>query len=663
MRAVERTAAVLSGATSNYDTDVMRRLVEKGAELSGKRYAGGDSPDETSMRVIADHARTAAFLIAEGVMPDKQKREYVLRRVMRRAIRHGHRLGIGELFLHRVALEVVDAMGDDYPELVERRELIERVIQGEEERFRATLRRGMKILDDRFVALSNSGDEELSAEVAADLYTTYGFPLDLTEVIAAEHDVRVDLSGAAKIVNSGDHADGPIDPTAQLDPAYRQIAGGLAATRFTGYETEVGESEVVGIVAVNNGVRAVVDTASEGDEVEIVVAATPFYAESGGQVGDVGVMRRDASEMAVDHTHRPVGDVTLHHGKVTAGSLAVGDVVELEVDHVSRAATRRNHSATHLLHWALKQVLGQHAQQKGSLVGPDVLRFDFAHNRPLTQEQITAVEDLVNAKILSNAPVQTDVLAIDEARARGAVAIFEEKYGDTVRVLTMTDDSVELCGGTHCSQLGDIGLFKITSEGGTAAGVRRVLAATGSHALGWVRGLQADLLRARAAAKAQTGGDLADKIGKIVQSERKLEKRVRELEKQLLEGGNKGGGIDAMLAQAKKIGGVDVLGIRVADGTTMGGLRELSEKLRDKLGGKSVVLAAAQNGDKAQLALMISKAATAELKAGSLIKPIAKLVGGSGGGRPDMAQAGGTKPENLDEAVAALYGEVEAALG
>jgi alanyl-tRNA synthetase len=659
---LERLACIMQGVTNNYDTDLLRRLIDCTADIAGKSYGGTGSDDDVSLRVIADHARTTAFLIAEGVMPDKQRREYVLRRVMRRAIRHGHRLGIERLFLHEVALEVVAAMSADYPELAERKQLIERVVEGEESRFRATLKRGMRILDTRFSELQESSDDGLSAEVAADLYTTYGFPLDLTEVIAAEQRVKVDVAGARAIISGAEASDGPIDPHAALDPCHRQVAKSAPASEFVGYESESVDSQIVAIIKIDGEQRRVVERAEPGDEVEIAVAKTPFYAESGGQLGDRGRIYDDKATLAVVDTQRPFGEVSLHRGKLERGGLAVGAAVSLEVDHAARSATRRNHSATHLLHWALKQVLGEHAQQKGSSVGPDVLRFDFAHNQAMTPEEVEQVEDLVNAKILTNAPVQTEVLSIDEARSRGAVAIFEEKYGDVVRVLTMTSDSVELCGGTHCGALGDIGLFKIVSEGGTAAGVRRVMAATGDNALSFVREMQRELRRARVAAKAQTG-DLVDKIGKLVGREKQLDRRVKELEKQLLEGGGGGGGIDAMLGQAKTIGDVAVLGVKVADGTNMGALRELAEKLRDKLlgdelGGKSVVLAASINGDKVQLAIMVSKGATGTLKAGSLIKPVAKHVGGSGGGRPDMAQAGGNDPAGIDAAVAAIYSEV-----
>jgi len=664
---LERVAGVIQGASSNYDTDIMARLVDCAAEMAGKTYGSSERADDVSLRVIADHARTTAFLIAEGVMPDKQRREYVLRRVMRRAIRHGHRLGIERPFLHVVAAEVVAAMGDDYPELRERKELIERVTEGEEVRFRETLRRGMRILDERFAELSAKQAKVLPAEAAADLFTTYGFPLDLTEVIAAEHGLEADVAGAKAIVKGDEGTDGPIDPAAAVAEAYREVARTTAATTFSGYETESGDSEVLRIILWSEGddgpEQAVVDEAPAGSEVEMAVAQTPFYAEAGGQVGDVGrITGGDGLAVTVTGTHRPLGEVTLHRGRVERGSLRVGDPVTLEVDHEARSATRRNHSATHLLHWALRRVLGEHAQQKGSLVGPDSLRFDFAYNQRMTVEEIEQVEDLVNGKILTNAPVETETLPIAAARERGAMAIFEEKYGDVVRVVSMTDESVELCGGTHCGALGEIGSFQIISEGGTAAGVRRIVAATGTGARAYVRELQHEVEAARVAAKA-TSGDLVDKIGKLVSREKALDKRVKALEKALIEGGgNRGGGVDAMLGQARTIGDVKVLGVQVAEGTNMAALRELAEKLRDKLGGQAVVLAASRNGPKAQLSLMVTKKSDDRLNAGKLIKPIAAHVGGSGGGRPDMAQAGGTEIGGIDKAVAAVYDVVESAL-
>ena len=669
---LERITAALQGVTSNYDTDLLRVLVDRAAQISGKVYTGGAGRDDVSMRVIADHARTTAFLMAEGVLPDRSKREYVLRRVMRRAIHHGQRLGIERPFLHEVALQVVDAMGTAYPELRERRELIARVTEDEEVRFRQTLKRGMKILEERIETLRTSNETTLPPAQAADLYSTYGFPLDLTAVIGREHGVEVDVEAADKIVKSAEATTGPIDGKSAVDSVYHEAWAKLGtAVAFTGYDREEGESTVAAIIKVEAGEgdrkrRSLASRAQVGDTVEIIVPSTPFYGEAGGQVGDSGLIIAEGLRLEVKDTQKPYPGLVVHEGVVVEGSINVGEKVHLVVDHAARTATRRNHSATHVLHWALRQVLGEQAQQKGSRVGPDVLRFDFTHNKSLTREEIAAIEDLANAKILTNAPVLTEVLSMAEAKKRGAMAIFEEKYGDTVRMLTMSSEVVELCGGTHARALGDIGLFKILSEGGVAAGVRRIFAATGLNALAYVREADAELTRARAAAKAQ-GGDLVEKITRLTTHERELEKKVADLERKLLEGGGgtggAGGGIEAMLAGARQFGGVKVLACRVADGTNAGALRELAEKLRDKLGESSAVLVASVAEGKAQLTVMITKAATEKIKAGDLIKVVAGVVGGRGGGRPDMAQAGGPDVAKIDEAVAATYAEAERILG
>jgi alanyl-tRNA synthetase len=378
----------------------------------------------------------------------------------------------------------------------------------------------------------------------------------------------------------------------------------------------------------------------------------------------VGMITAEGLRVVVTDTQKPLAGLWVHEGVVKEGAIVVGQKVRLEVDHAARSSTRRNHSATHVLHWALRKVLGDHAQQKGSRVGPDVLRFDFTHNKPLTGEEIQRIEDLVNEKLLTNAPVVTEILPMDEAKKRGAMAIFEEKYGSTVRMLTMTPEVVELCGGTHARALGDIGLFKITSEGGVAAGVRRLFGATGMNALRYLRESEAELARARAAVK---GGDLVDKIGRITAHERELEKKVADLERKLLEGGGAGGGggggVDGMLAEAREVSGVKVLARRVADGTNAGALRDLAEKLRDKLGGRAAVLLGCVADGKAQLCVMVSKEATDKLRAGDLVKSLAAIVGGRGGGRPDMAQAGGPEVGKLDEAIAATFGEVGKLLG
>jgi alanyl-tRNA synthetase len=438
-----------------------------------------------------------------------------------------------------------------------------------------------------------------------------------------------------------------------IEGAHREALAKVpnGAVTFTGYERDSDSSKIVALL--KDG--ALVDSVSAGDEVELVTERTPFYGEAGGQVGDVGKVTGPGGTLEVVDTQKPVTGLVSHRGTVTAGTLAVGETVTLDVDTALRDATRKNHSATHLLHWALRKVVGAHAQQKGSLVGPKQLRFDFTNSKPLTPDEIRQIEDLVNQRILANSPVTTEVLDMEAARKRGAMMIFEEKYGDTVRLLTMAD-SVELCGGTHARATGDIGLFKIQSEAGIAAGVRRIVATTGEGSLAYLRSLEAGLDRAAHAAKA-TPAQLVEKIEKIVSHERALEKQVEELQKKLLTGGG-GGGLDALLGRARDVGGVKVLGVRteVAD---RGALRELAEQLRDKLG-DSVVLVGSEADGKAQLVLTVAKPLTSRLKAGDLIRPIAAIVGGTGGGRPDMAQAGGTDVAKLDQAIEALYANVPA---
>ncbi len=655
---LERLSSVLQGVTSNYETDLLRALVDKASEISGKRYGGSQADDDVSMRVIADHARTTAFLVAEGIFPDRAGREYVLRRVMRRAIRHGHRLGIREPFLHEVALEVVALMGEQYPELVARRELVATVARQEEVRFRETIERGLRILEDEVQTAKGRGETVLRGDTAFKLYDTYGFPLDLTQVIAQERGLRVDEAAYDRALEEQRaRSEGSKVGEAAVEHVWRDVLdalvkAGAPGVSFSGYEREEGEGRVVAIVKDGQ----LVAHAAAGDEAILVTDVTPFYGESGGQAGDRGVItgrEGTPSRFDVDDTRKPLGGVVAHVGKVALGAVAVGDAVRLEVDHAARTATRRNHSATHLLHWALRTVLGEQATQKGSLVGPDRLRFDFAHGKPLAPEELARIEDLVNAKVLTDAPVLTEVLPIDEARKRGAMAIFEEKYGDVVRVLTMTKDSVELCGGTHARALGEIGLFKITSEQGLAAGVRRIEASTGLNALGYVRSVEGALRGAARLVKAGPG-EVAEKIERVLERERQLEREVGELKRQLAMGGSaSGGGVDAMLAGAREIPGGKALAVRatVGDAST---LRELAEKLRDQLG-DAVVLVGAPGKDKAMLVLTVSRTLIDRYKAGDLIRGIAQMLGGSGGGRPDMAQAGGADVARLDEALESLY--------
>jgi alanyl-tRNA synthetase len=574
---------------------------------------------------------------------------------MRRAIRHGHRLGIPRPFLHEVALEVTRLMGDQYPELVQRKDLIASVTEQEEVRFRATIDRGLKILDDEIDELRAAHSTVIRGDTAFKLYDTYGFPLDLTEVIAKERELSVDVEGYEKALEeqrarsegSKLHDEGAVEEVWRK--ALARVPGG--AVRFIGYEREQGEGKIVAIAKDGQPVTH----ASAGDEIAIVTDVTPFYGEAGGQVGDQGVITAPGLRIQVHDTQKPLTGLVVHFGKLASGEAKLGDAVRLEVDHEKRTATRRNHSATHLLHWALRKVLGEQATQKGSLVGPDRLRFDFSHGKPLTNEEIARIEDLVNAKVLTDAPVETQVLPIEEAKKTGAMAIFEEKYGDVVRVLTMTRDSVELCGGTHARALGEIGLFKITNEGGIAAGVRRIEAATGMNALQYVRQVEGALKSAARAVKAGPA-EVTEKIEKLLERDRALERELADIKKKLAMGGGGGNALDAMLAQARDVPGGKVLAVKV-DGMDAATQRELAEKLRDKLG-DAIVLVGSVNGPKASLVLTVSKALTERYKAGELIKPIAGHVGGSGGGRPDMAQAGGPATDKIDDALASLYAVV-----
>ncbi len=648
---LERIASVLQGKTSNYDTDLLRALVEKAAEISGKSYRASQADDDVSMRVIADHARTTAFLIAEGVFPDRAGREYVLRRVMRRAIRHGHRLGIVEPFLHEVAAVVVEKMGDTYPELVQRKDLIENVTQQEEVRFRQTIDRGLELIEKNKTWREENGKKILPGDVAFKLYDTFGFPLDLTEVIGNEAGFTVDGEGFERAMDEQRaRSEGSKVGDASIEAVWRVALEKVPghAVRFTGYEREEGEANVCAIVKGG----ALVESANEGDKISIVTASTPFYGEAGGQTGDHGTITSGDFVLDVEDTQKPITGLIEHTGVVKHGKISRGSAVKLEVDHARRTATRRNHSATHLLHWALRQTLGEQATQKGSLVGPNRMRFDFSHGRAVTHEELRQIEKLVNEKILTDAPVQTEVLPIDDAKKKGAVAIFEEKYGDVVRVLTMTKDSVELCGGTHARSLGEIGQFKIVSEGGVAAGVRRIEAATGMNALGYTQEIE-DRLGVVAHAVGTSVSQVSEKIEKLLSEKKLLEKEVADLKKKVAMGGAGGGGIDSWVQNAREILGGKALAIKVdaPDATT---LRDIADKIRDKLG-DSVVLVAAVQGPKAALVLTVSKSLTDKFKAGELIKPVAEMVGGSGGGRPDMAQAGGTEIDKIDDALAAFY--------
>jgi alanyl-tRNA synthetase len=648
---LERLATSLQGALSNYDTDLLRELVVRGAEIAKKTYGASLAPDDVSLRVIADHARTAAFLIAEGVMPDRTGRPYVLRRVMRRAIRHGHRLGIERPFLHEVALRVVELMGDQYPELLERRDLIASVTEAEETRFRQTIERGLSLLEERFSALEAQGAKTLEGADAFQLYDTYGFPLDLTQIICSERGFEVDEAGYDSALEQARKRSEWKSSDQAVEQVYREALERVPThnVTFMGYDRDECTAAIVALIKDGK----LVDSVSAGERAAVVVERTPFYGETGGQIGDHGRIRVESGELAVDDTQRPIPGLVAHYGSVTSGELCVAQQAELSIDAERRSRIRRNHSATHLLHLALRKVLGAHAQQKGSLVGPDRLRFDFTHNKSLTPDEIASIEDLVNAEILENHAIRTEIMTMDEARERGATMIFEEKYGDVVRMLSM-GESRELCGGTHARATGDIGLFKIQSEQGVAAGVRRIVATTGEGSLAYLRETEQALVRAAQAAKT-TPAALAERVEKLMARERALEKQVAELQRQIAAGGS-AGSADDVLAKAREIAGAKVLGLRT-EVTDRAALRELAEQLRDRLG-DGIVLVASSNEGKVQLVLTVAKTLTARFSASELIRPVAALVGGSGGGRPDMAQAGGTDTSRLDEAVAAIYDAV-----
>ena len=642
---LERIAVVKQGVLSNYDTDLLRPVVDLASEISGKRYRNSPSEDDVSMRVIADHARTTAFLISEGVFPDKDGRAYVLRRVMRRAIRHGHRLGIHEPFLHHCALRVADDMADVYPQLAERRALIEQISLQEEERFRRTLDRGLQLISENKNWVDLGGVRSLPGKVAFKLYDTYGFPLDLQNVIGEEQGFAIDQQGFdSELGQARLRSQGSKIGSSAVADVYPELAQQFGAVEFLGYDQEEARSEILSLVSDGGPV----DALGPGESGEIITRATPFYAEQGGQVGDRGAIELDGSRFVVDDTQKPVEGLVVHRGKVVSGSFEVGATVDLRVDHGLRSATRRNHSATHLMHWALRKVVGETAAQKGSLVGPDRLRFDYSGTRPLEAGEIQQIEDLVNACVLENTEITTDALAMDEAKARGAIGIFEEKYGEVVRMLTI-GPSLELCGGTHARRTGDIGLFKVLSETGLAAGVRRIEASTGLNALGHLRRVESELTGAASLLKSPAT-QLRDRVERLLEQQKESQREIERLKRSLMSGDSAD-----LSANARQIDGASVLGATVELGDA-GALREMADQLRDKLAPAVILLGSpSKDGKKALLVCSVSKDLTGRFRAGDIVKAAAGIVGGNGGGRPDFAQAGGPDPSRLEDAVQAVY--------
>jgi alanyl-tRNA synthetase len=640
---LERLAAVLQGAASNYDTDLFRPILARAQELAG--VARGEDPErDVSLNVVADHARAVAHLVGDGVLPSNEGRGYVLRRILRRAARHGWLLGVEKPFLFRVADVVIDEMQGAYPVLGERRAYITDRIEREERRFLETLAVGMALLDEEIALLRERGAGVLPGGVVFKLYDTYGFPVDLTADILRSHGLGLDQGGfdsAMSAQRERARAAWKGSGDVQVGEVYARMARDLATT-FQGYDALEGQSRIRALLAAGE----LRDAVRAGEEVEIVVEETPFYAESGGQVGDRGALESARGRAEILDTRRPAGELIVHRGRVVAGELRVDELASLAVDSEARAATVRNHSGTHLLHAALRKVLGPQALQKGSLVAPDRLRFDFTHDAPLSAEEWVQIEDLVNEWIEADAPARVREMAYDEAVAAGALAIFEEKYGERVRVISFGGFSTELCGGTHARATGEIGLLKLVSESGIAAGVRRIEALTGLGALRHLR-RQEETLRGLAAALKSSVQELPARVEKLLEERRALEReleRVRSAKQSVTSAD--------LSAAARSVNGTKLVTARVpgADGRS---LRALVDELRAKLGSGIVLLAAEEEGGVA-LALGVTKDLTGRFKAGELVREVASVVGGKGGGRPDFAQAGGRDAAKLDEAFARL---------
>ncbi len=629
---LERLAAVLQGVHSNYRIDVFRDLMRAAAEQAD--VAERDSP---SLRVIADHIRASAFLIVDGVLPANEGRGYVLRRIIRRAARHGAHLGLKEPFFYRLVEPLCGQMADAYPELGAERGRVEQALKREEERFAETLEQGLRILDEKTAALTSP---VIPGELVFLLYDTYGFPTDLTLDIARERRLQVDMAGFEREMEKQRER---ARAASQFAADYAERLEIAARTEFTGYEHVVGESSVVALM-VDGEPRERMEAGQEG---AVVLERTPFYAEAGGQVGDRGVLRNASTLFEVQDT-RKLGSVHAHLGNLRLGALRVGDRLRALVDGEARAATARNHSATHLLHSALRQKLGEHVTQKGSLVAPDRLRFDFSHTAPLTRAEILAVERLVNHWIVSNSPVETSIMALEEALSAGAMALFGEKYDQRVRVLRMGDYSTELCGGTHVARTGDIGLFKIVGEGGVAAGIRRIEALTGEGAVAWVESLEDRVQRASERLKTAPE-QLEERLTQWLDERRQMEKEVERLKATLA---NRTG--TDLVSQAEELAGIKVL-VSSLEGADPKVLRETADQLKNRLGSAVVVLGAVRDG-KVMLVAGVTSDLTPRVKAGELVDWLSRKVGGKGGGRPDMAQGGGTDPARLPQALQEVAG-------
>jgi len=636
---LERIAAVMQGVHTNYDIDLFANVIQATADVLGVEKDGS-----SSLNVIADHIRACSFLIVDGVLPGNEGRGYVLRRIIRRAIRHGKKLGTDGLFFHKLVAPLANEMGGAYPELLKAQAHVEKVLKKEEQRFAETLDQGMEILESAIADLKGS---ELPGDVVFKLYDTYGFPVDLTADIARERDLSVDEKGfEVAMEQQRDRA----RAASKFGAAGSDSLKTDAETEFLGYEGTEASSKIVSLF--KDGKPA--DSLAAGEEGAVILSATPFYAESGGQIGDTGILVSDGKLFHVADTQKSA-KANVHYGTVEQGELKVGDDMDAIVDADRRQAIRLNHSATHLMHAAMQQVLGDHVTQKGSLVAPDRLRFDFSHYEGVTAEQIQEIEDLVNAEIRKNAPAETNLMSYDDAIESGAMALFGEKYGDKVRVLKLGESSVELCGGTHVDRTGDIGVFKITSEGGVASGVRRIEAVTGSGAMAWIGqnqqtlGMLAGLLRSQP-------DQAAAKVEQLLKRSKDLEKELAAAKQALISG--KGSDHSDSV---QEIAGIKLLVSRM-DGADAKTLRDAVDRFKDKLQSAIIVLGSVDGG-KVHLAAGVTKNNIDKIRAGDLIKPVAELIGGKGGGRPDFAQAGGTDSAALDQALESVAAWVAEQLG
>jgi len=643
---LERIAAVLQGKYSNYDTDCFTPIMARVSELAGFAYGQGGEAD-VAVRVIADHARAAAFLVGDGVMPSNEERGYVLRRIMRRAIRYGVKIGLKEPFLWKAASAVIDHLGEAYPELRERRGFIEEVVRGEELRFGETLEKGLHLLEGVFGQLKdNAQSATIPGDMAFRLYDTYGFPLDLTRLIAEERGVGLDEEGykhAMEAQRAAGRAAWKGSGEAAVDQVWHGLAAELPATTFLGYEHDSAEGKSLALL--QDGQR--VELLQAGAQGWLILDQTPFYAESGGQAGDAGTIQAPNGSIRVEDVRKVQGGLFAHKIQVVEGEIATNQSLGLSVDAPRRDRTRLNHTATHLLHAALRAVLGDHVTQKGSAVDADRLRFDFAHHKPVSPEELRTIEDMVLDQILGNRAVETRVTGIDEARAAGAMALFGEKYGEVVRVVSVPGFSVELCGGTHARRTGDIGLFRILSESGVAAGVRRIEAITGIAAYRFVRERE-DRLRGAAQILRTTPDLLEEALQRLQEDRKRAEKELESLRVEIARA--KAGDLKAM---AKEFSGVRVLAAEFLGDPKA--LREEADRLRDSLGSSLVVLAARGEGV-VNLVVTVSKdLAGKRFHAGNIVKELAGMLGGGGGGRPDMAQAGGKDPARLPEALERVY--------